>query len=124
MISCKFRIYGKPVQGCPLWHIPPHYFQLPRFPHNPYENAKLFAVVRNPFDRLISEFFYARHYGSLKNSTLTVNRLNAWVHFFMIQTKEATKTDMTNNIIEITSTFSMLVISFLNMTLSLMVTKE
>ena len=98
MISCKFRIYGKPVQGCPLWHIPPHYFQLPRFPHNPYENAKLFAVVRNPFDRLISEFFYARHYGSLKNSTLTVNRLNAWVRFFMIRAKEATKGDIANNI--------------------------
>ena len=73
MISCKFRIYGKPVQGCPLWHIPPHYFQLPRFPHNPYENAKLFAVVQNPFDHYYSSSYKVSYQATSVQQALPIN---------------------------------------------------
>jgi hypothetical protein len=38
------------------WHLPPHFF--PLLGSNPYENADLFAIVRDPIDRLLSEFYY------------------------------------------------------------------
>ena len=41
------------------WHLPSQYFE--GHPHNPYshENKDTFVVVRNVYDRLISEFAYA-----------------------------------------------------------------
>ena len=39
-----------------LWHVPWHWF---RDDHNPYQNKSLFAVIRNPYERLLSEFFYS-----------------------------------------------------------------
>jgi hypothetical protein len=41
---------------CPWWHLPPQYFELQA--QNPYEGADLFAVVRNPYERVISEYYY------------------------------------------------------------------
>jgi hypothetical protein len=38
------------------WHLPTQLFPLKGT--NPYENADLFAVVRDPYDRLLSEFYY------------------------------------------------------------------
>lgn len=38
------------------WHIPPHFF--PLMGSNPYRDADLFAIVRDPVDRLLSEFYY------------------------------------------------------------------
>mmetsp|Transcript_16144 Transcript_16144/g.45233 ORF Transcript_16144/g.45233 Transcript_16144/m.45233 type:complete len:213 (+) Transcript_16144:3-641(+) len=38
------------------WHIPPQLF--PLMGVNPYESTDMFAVVRNPVDRLLSEFYY------------------------------------------------------------------
>ena len=64
---------------CPWWHLPPQYFELHKL--NPYEGADLFCVVRNPYDRLISEYFYEGTY--ITNKTMknlnNVAQLNAWV---------------------------------------------
>lgn len=38
------------------WHLPPHLF--PIMETNPYEDADLFAVVRDPRERLLSEFYW------------------------------------------------------------------
>lgn len=38
------------------WHIPPFYF--PLMGSNPYRNVDLFAIVRDPRERLLSEFYY------------------------------------------------------------------
>ena len=41
---------------CRYWHLPTQLFPLKGV--NPYQNADLFAVVREPFDRLLSEYYY------------------------------------------------------------------
>lgn len=38
------------------WHIPTHFFPLSRV--NPYQFGELFGVIRHPFDRMVSEFYY------------------------------------------------------------------
>jgi hypothetical protein len=38
------------------WHLPAHVFPLAKA--NPYKNAELFGVVRDPYDRMVSEFYY------------------------------------------------------------------
>jgi len=38
------------------WHIPSQFF--PLLNSNPYSGAELFGIVRDPFDRLVSEFYY------------------------------------------------------------------
>lgn len=38
------------------WHLPPQLFPLKGV--NPYAGADLFAVVRDPYDRMLSEFYY------------------------------------------------------------------
>ena len=46
----------KQQMGRVWWHLPIQH--LPKDKPNPYENYDLFAVVRNPYDRAISEFYY------------------------------------------------------------------
>jgi hypothetical protein len=38
------------------WHVPRQYFPLANV--DPYRGAELFAVVRDPYDRMLSEFYY------------------------------------------------------------------
>ncbi len=38
------------------WHTPWHWFQ---DDHNPYQNKSFFTVVRNPYERAVSEFFFS-----------------------------------------------------------------
>ena len=38
------------------WHLPSHFF--PLMGVNPYDGAEVFGVVRDPLDRLVSEFYY------------------------------------------------------------------
>jgi len=38
------------------WHLPSQLFPLANA--NPYQNAELFGVIRNPYDRMVSEFYY------------------------------------------------------------------
>ena len=78
--SLKYGWPGmKKYSGCPWWHVPPQYFEL--YEVNPYAGADLFCVVRNPYDRLISEYFYTGTYISkLKAEDVNDERnLNTWV---------------------------------------------
>ncbi|KAL7575836.1 hypothetical protein ACA910_003158 [Epithemia clementina (nom. ined.)] len=39
------------------WHVPSQFFPIAR--SNPYENAELFGIVRDPIERMVSEFYYS-----------------------------------------------------------------
>ena len=45
------------------WHTPPHWFH-----DNPYRGSDTFTVVRNPYDRYISEY-YCKHFGYYRGET-------------------------------------------------------
>jgi Sulfotransferase family len=38
------------------WHVPRQFFPLAN--SNPYQNSELFAVIRDPLERMVSEFYY------------------------------------------------------------------
>jgi hypothetical protein len=44
-----------PLVG-PWWHLPIQYF--PDDPFNPYQNQDLFVVLRNPYQRVVSQYYY------------------------------------------------------------------
>ena len=65
--SCRF--YHKPKRDiCPYpkgpdwpkhvgyWHLPAYLF--PLVGSNPYQSTDLFAIVRDPYERMVSEFYY------------------------------------------------------------------
>lgn len=74
-----------PLFGVPHWHLPPNYFLYEeRYAswNNTYANATLFAVVRNPFDRFISQYFYHMDEMSRRPDDYLSDpkNLNDWVH--------------------------------------------
>lgn len=66
---------------CPWWHVPPQYFELYDPAINPYAGADLFVVVRNPYDRVISEYYYSSKYISKREETWIndLSNLNTYV---------------------------------------------
>lgn len=68
------------------WHLPPSYFfeyrgvLLPD--QNPYQDVDLFTVVRDPYDRLLSEYYYQQTYlvsDNERKQTQDVRYMNRWV---------------------------------------------
>jgi hypothetical protein len=44
--------------NCMWWHVPPVYVMTSYPKHKPYTGADMFTVVRNPYERMISEYYY------------------------------------------------------------------
>ena len=63
------------------WHVPPKYFDV-----NPYQNKITFTIVRNPYTRVISEFYcpWIGHKTTmyLKTSHSKEN-FNRWIQYFL-----------------------------------------
>jgi hypothetical protein len=49
--------HGVHTAGVNNWHVPPMYFDADErpVPFDPYQNATLFTIVRNPYDRAVSQ---------------------------------------------------------------------
>jgi hypothetical protein len=92
------------------WHLPPSYFfeyrggLLPD--HNPYQgDVDLFAVVRDPYDRLFSEYYYHQTYvasNHKRTQTQDVRYMNAWVSsslkdYMNVHCTKSAKWDLSSN---------------------------
>jgi Sulfotransferase family len=72
------------------WHFPSHYYK-DSDENNPYTNATLFAVVRNPYDKVTSEYYMAwqvnkkeLNYTFINNAT----QMNDWLYKFLTLVKK------------------------------------
>ena len=74
----NYRKYDKEVlaHGCQLWHAPS--WLLPTH-LNPYHDAELFSVIRNPYDRVVSDYYWRFTIIEKQYSKLTPFHMNNWV---------------------------------------------
>jgi len=73
-LRTKRELFRQGIGEIELWHTPPSFFN-----QNPYQDSDTFTVVRNPYERIISEF-YCPYFGlnsdfsSLTNSSIKDER--------------------------------------------------
>jgi hypothetical protein len=66
-----------------MWHVPRQFLQnasKTRIVKDPYGPAPMFVVVRNPFDRAVSEYYYKRgEYFTKPEGLNDPKLLNSWI---------------------------------------------
>ncbi len=67
-----------------FWHIPPQFFDT-KMLNEIVEKYDLFAAVRNPYTRVISEYYYK--FSGPKNKAKTVDEFNDWIYAKLMQVK-------------------------------------
>ncbi len=75
-----------------FWHIPPRYFHADKL-QDMMRKHDLFATVRNPFDRVISEYYCK--WGGPKHKTNDKYEFNAWI----LDTLTRLHTDIQNGVL-------------------------
>ena len=84
-VASNFATYG-----CQLWHTPSYIFDMmlpsdetTQSKYNPYYNADLFAVIRNPYDRIIRCYYYKLSKRATSEekllSTVNATHMNDWI---------------------------------------------
>ena len=81
--NVPIRSWSPQVSQMPWWHLPPYYFtDTDIWKVNPYQDAKLFCIVRNPAERMVSEYHYFAKYVLLLSNEQrnTVSRCQALLY--------------------------------------------
>lgn len=73
-------IYDRNAWACNMtgvvpWHCPPNRFK----DRDMYSGSNTFAVVRNPYDRILSEYYWAHSFHRPSPNLNTAKGLNGWI---------------------------------------------
>ena len=63
--------------ACPWWHVPPSHIQAFFPEHDPYQGADLFAVVWDPYDRIITSEYYCANNNQKTDPNQVVDQFNS-----------------------------------------------